>query len=231
MRLATGHVVATFAASLGDSAGAIDPETATDEIWQFDGPVPAGEGTPFEARLAGFLNMHLGVSLRTTDMRPLADAVCATWEHSHEPDPGAAQTLAHLAQLFPLGLASNFDHPPHVHRRISERGLAKHFGTIVISGEVGVKKPDPEILRIACRNLEVAPDGCVYVGDSIVDCRAALDGGLSFVWVRRPAHPGFVEAPDAELYRETDMEMEEMARTGRISTIATIGELPALLDK
>ena len=43
---------------------------------------------------------------------------------------------------------------------------------LVLSDQRGVLKPDPEIFRLACAELGVAPGECVMVGDS-----AEADGG------------------------------------------------------
>jgi putative hydrolase of the HAD superfamily len=43
--------------------------------------------------------------------------------------------------------------------------LAARFDATAFSSELGVAKPDPAIYLAACRELEVAPAACVYVGD------------------------------------------------------------------
>lgn len=45
------------------------------------------------------------------------------------------------------------------------RRLAQHFDATVISGEVGVRKPDPAIYRHACDAIGVAPEFCAFVDD------------------------------------------------------------------
>lgn len=52
------------------------------------------------------------------------------------------------------------------------------FDTVVISGEVGLRKPDPEIYRLAASNLEVAPEACVFVDDLAVNVRGAQAVGM-----------------------------------------------------
>jgi len=133
--------------------------------------------------------------------------------------------LKRLGSLFPLGLVSNFDHPPHVHQQLSRTALRRHFATIVVSGDVGTQKPEPEILRIACDRINAAVERCAYVGDSIVDYRAADGAGMSFFWIRRPPIPGISESLTDEAYRETDAELELAAATGRISRIESLIDL------
>jgi epoxide hydrolase-like predicted phosphatase len=39
------------------------------------------------------------------------------------------------------------------------------FDVVVLSGELGVRKPDPEIYAVALQRLEVTPDRCIFVDD------------------------------------------------------------------
>ncbi|MGA7687837.1 MAG: HAD family phosphatase [Jiangellales bacterium] len=50
------------------------------------------------------------------------------------------------------------------------------FDTVVISGEVGMRKPEPAIYTHTCSQLELAPEQCVFVDDLAhnVDAAAAL---------------------------------------------------------
>ena len=73
--------------------------------------------------------------------------------------------LSHLKGAgFKLGMISNA--VPSHRDRISSLGLERYFDTIVLSGEVGYEKPDPEIFKIALRNLHVKPEESIHVGDS-----------------------------------------------------------------
>jgi pyrophosphatase PpaX len=49
--------------------------------------------------------------------------------------------------------------------------------------DTGTHKPDPAPLLFATRALEVAPGECVYVGDAVVDVRAAQAAGMDAVAV------------------------------------------------
>jgi pyrophosphatase PpaX len=47
------------------------------------------------------------------------------------------------------------------------------FDTVVGGDETDRHKPDPQPLLLAAERLDVAPEGCAYVGDSPFDIRAA----------------------------------------------------------
>jgi len=220
-----GRILIESAGRLGIDASALNMDTVADELWQFTGPFPEGEGTPFEMRLAGLLNSRLGCDLFPRDLTGAADSLCAEWERGFGVDENAHEVLTRLGGLFPLGLVSNFDHPPHVRHWISRSGLSPFFGTIVISGEVGTEKPDPEILKIACNRINATPERCAYVGDSIVDYQASNAAGMSFFWIRRPQPQGLADPPADDAYRETDAELEQLAGAGQISRIGSLVEL------
>jgi N-acetyl-D-muramate 6-phosphate phosphatase len=54
-----------------------------------------------------------------------------------------------------------------VHRdHLARHGLDRHLAVQVYSDEVGVRKPNPEMIWIACRALGVDPDRTWFVGDT-----------------------------------------------------------------
>ena len=79
--------------------------------------------------------------------------------------PKAHQTLGTLRERgLKLGLVTNG--PVESQQpKIDGLGIAGYFGTILISGAEGVSKPDPEIFHRAVRNLGVAAEETVMIGD------------------------------------------------------------------
>jgi putative hydrolase of the HAD superfamily len=90
-----------------------------------------------------------------------------------------------------LGLITN-NEPVHQRGKLAHVGLADGFDAVVISGEVGVAKPDPAIFAHACAAVGVAPEHALHVGDRLeLDAIAAVAAGLTGVWLdRRRAHDG-----------------------------------------
>ena len=95
------------------------------------------------------------------------------------------QTLVKLkARGFVLGIVSNFDETlPELCDRF---GLTLYFDAIVVSSIAGVEKPDPGILRVACRQLDVSPQLALYVGDHPFDVLCARKAGMSVAWLCEP---------------------------------------------
>lgn len=100
-----------------------------------------------------------------------------------------------IEALFPLklGLISN-GWGRQQREKLEIDGLHKKFEIIVISSEVGMAKPDPQIFRMACAALGVSPAEAIYVGDLYdLDVQGPLQAGLLPVWLRRKA--GHLESP------------------------------------
>ncbi len=65
--------------------------------------------------------------------------------------------------------------------------FAELFDVQVISGEVGLRKPDPAIYALAAERLAVPPEGCVFVDDLDVNVHAAEAAGMHGVLHRSAA--------------------------------------------
>ncbi len=72
--------------------------------------------------------------------------------------------------------------------------LAELFDAWVISGEVGLRKPDPAIYELAAERLGLAPDACVFVDDLPGNLKPALALGMATVLHRGDAAATLAEA-------------------------------------
>lgn len=52
------------------------------------------------------------------------------------------------------------------------------FDVVIISGEVGLRKPEPQIFALAAREVGVEPAGCVFVDDFQVNVEGAEAVGM-----------------------------------------------------
>ena len=115
-------------------------------------------------------------------------------------DAEAEPILGALARDHRLALVSNG--APDVQReKLAGTALARYFGAIVISCEVGVGKPDPRIFEIALERIGADADEAVMVGDSLArDVAGAHAAGIRAVWIDRRLGPGEEgPAPDARV--------------------------------
>jgi putative hydrolase of the HAD superfamily len=119
-----------------------------------------------------------------------ADAAGRAARHTLEPRnyrcyPDVRPCLARLrATGHQTALVSNFD--PWLHEILRALELSAFFDATVVSAEVGVQKPEPEIFAIACERLDRKAADCVFVGDSVlVDVRGSAAAGMRPVLLDR----------------------------------------------
>jgi putative hydrolase of the HAD superfamily len=106
------------------------------------------------------------------------------WTHFGRPDawrcfPDVGPTLAELNRRgVPVRIASNFDG----RLRAVVAGLAELAGLsegLIISSEVGHRKPHPAFFRAVCASINLPPGRCLLVGDDPEnDVRGAERAGL-----------------------------------------------------
>ena len=106
--------------------------------------------------------------------------------NSWKPYPDAKPLLDDLGKRdFVVGMVSNAT--DLLRRVLDNLGFANYFDVLVISDEVGVRKPAPEIFWIACRQAGVPPNRCLYIGDKFaVDIVGAKNAGLNAILLDRP---------------------------------------------
>jgi putative hydrolase of the HAD superfamily len=79
---------------------------------------------------------------------------------------GLRPMLERLADRFALAIVSNTHDPQIVPDHIERLGIRRCFREIVTSVELGQRKPSPQIYRHALDRFGVAPERCLYVGDT-----------------------------------------------------------------
>lgn len=98
--------------------------------------------------------------------------------------------------------------------KLASLGIEDWFDVIVISGEIGLVKPDPRIFDYARTELGIGSGRSWYIGDSLAaDVAGANAAGLASVWLNRNGHnrqPGD-PVPDMEITSLLELH-EELVR-------------------
>jgi putative hydrolase of the HAD superfamily len=150
---------------------------------------PPGDGqTLFERRIQRVAH-GLGLEIPPRHITALAHDMADAWQRHVRLDPQTPDTLSRLRQTKTLALISNYDHPPYLHRLLRDHKLEGFFHTIIISGAVGCKKPDPAIFHLALKQTGLAPGQVIYVGDTQDDVQGALAAGITPVLIARRQNP------------------------------------------
>ena len=94
--------------------------------------------------------------------------------------------LCSLGERVRLGLCSNFSHSVTAVSILEDYGLDSHLDAVVISEQVGFRKPRREIFETVLDALGVESDEVLHVGDSLVaDVAGAASIGIRSVWLTR----------------------------------------------
>ena len=70
--------------------------------------------------------------------------------------------------------------------RYDRSSFPELFDGVVISGDVGMHKPQPEIFRLGCDRVGLAPGECIFVDDLRENCEGAEAVGMTAVLHRGP---------------------------------------------
>lgn len=116
------------------------------------------------------------------------------------PFPEVENCLETLRSRFGLGMITN-GAPDLQWEKIRRSGLERYFDTIVVSGDLGIGKPEPDIFTHTLQRMNTTSSAAAMVGNSLTrDIAGARGAGVYAVWMNRAKEPlldGVV--PDAEI--------------------------------
>ncbi|HEX7482579.1 MAG TPA: HAD family hydrolase [Candidatus Bathyarchaeia archaeon] len=97
---------------------------------------------------------------------------------------GAKKLVKQSKEQCKVALISNFTHAPVIYKSLRKMGISEFFNVVVVSEEVGWRKPSAKIFQTALNKLQIEPFDAVYIGDSpIEDIKGAKEAGLKTVFV------------------------------------------------
>ncbi|PYN75969.1 MAG: hypothetical protein DMD96_26555 [Candidatus Rokuibacteriota bacterium] len=98
--------------------------------------------------------------------------------------------LRRLAERYRLAVVSNFDYTPTALDILERAGVVELFETIVVSDEVGWRKPRRDIFDAALGRLGVRAEESLFVGDRAdMDVLGAQRIGMDVAWINRDGEP------------------------------------------
>ncbi len=104
-------------------------------------------------------------------LAPHCEEIAHMWEvtHFHRAlRPRVSEMLDGLKSLgLKLGVISNTAALYQVFHTLREYGIRDYFQDVTLSSVTGMRKPAPDIFRVALCQIQSAPEECVYVGDTI----------------------------------------------------------------
>ena len=151
-----------------------------------------------------------GIDLDDEDLRLFLRAAHDVWSSYYSLAPTTHALLEALRRRgLRLGLVSNTASPEWLLRPVLERqGLVERVDAIVLSSEVGKRKPHPAIFDRALGELGVQAGGALFVGDRLeADVAGASRAGMRTVqalWFRADDVDAPVE-PDYQAFTQMDV--------------------------
>ncbi len=95
-------------------------------------------------------------------------------------DNGLVDFIRELKKEYKIGLISSAE-SDFIRNLMNKNNLENLFDSIVISSEVGLVKPNPEIYNISLRELSVLPEEAVFIDDRESNIIGARDAGIKTI--------------------------------------------------
>ena len=146
-----------------------------------------GKLTPDEARLQRFIRFftQYGEIISTETALSESEFYRKSYLAARVPVPGALQLLEALKPKAKIGVVTN-NLVSEQRSKLRACRLESLVDVMVVSEEVGVTKPAPEIFHTALERLNVTAEEAVMVGDSWEsDVVGAANAGIRAIWFNR----------------------------------------------
>jgi putative hydrolase of the HAD superfamily len=122
---------------------------------------------------------------------------------------GLKDMLASLSRRYKLAVVSNTDDTSLVPAHLNAMGVLEYFDAVILSVQIGWRKPHPAIFTATQETLGIGPGDALFVGDSYLpDYQGPSRAGIT-AFLIDPGH--LAEVPDH-------------------ARLASLFELPAALD-
>lgn len=128
-----------------------------------------GRECAMETFVDAFLANHVPGSVPAAEAVEFMVTYVEEWRREVRPEPAAARVVRQLADSYRVSVITNTHYPPLVHDVLAETGVADAFAQVVMSAEVGFRKPHRAIFEAAIQRLSIVPGAAVFVGDSYED--------------------------------------------------------------
>ena len=120
---------------------------------------------------------QVGIDMPPQDARvsEAVEAYFSAFVDNARPLPGTAGMLAALKPRYRLALLSNLTHGPAARQILDHLNLSTYFEALLVSGDLGYRKPHPQVFQRLIDVLHVPASSILFVGD---DPRTDVQGSL-----------------------------------------------------
>ena len=89
-------------------------------------------------------------------------------------------------------------------------GLEKYFQVVATACEVTAGKPAPDIFLLACEKVQIPPERCLVLEDSVPGAKAAKAAGIPYIIVPDINYPEKEVAKAAEMVADSLLDVEKL---------------------
>lgn len=131
--------------------------------------------------LLAAVHSHTGIEIDQAEFSKASVSAMYEALRSEQAEPGLLALLESLrTQGVPLAIASG-GRSESVQKKLEILGIANYFKVIVTASDVANHKPHPEPYLEAARGLEIAPERCVAIEDSVAGVIAGKAAGCTVI--------------------------------------------------
>jgi putative hydrolase of the HAD superfamily len=190
--------------------------------WEADKSLPSQNNhTPFEERIARVAE-KLEWKIYWQQIEVIANDICDEAATVLSVDVEVPNLITMLKWKVKLGIVTNYDHPPAIHKLLSNTKLDNYFQVVIISGEIGIWKPDPRILFAAIEEMSLKASDCIFVGDSSDDIEAAISAEIDPILISRNNK---LFDPYRNLEKDLESIYSNLIKTQKLQVIRGLSEL------
>lgn len=161
------------------------------------------------------VEQRTGQTLPPGALSVMIQAIDRALDEELQPIPGALEAITRIPARKAVASNSSLD---SVRRSLARAGLTSYFGEWVFSADmVASPKPAPDLYLHTAERLEVAPERCLVVEDSVSGVIAARRAGMTVI--------GFTGASHAPVDQH-----ERLRHAGAALVIDRMEGLPALVN-
>ncbi len=151
-----------------------------------DGPTRLLRGWAPDYRVGAWLD---ALTVYGVTDAALAEAMAAAFmdarRGTYEAYADALEVLAVVRDALPMAVLTNGASCLQ-REKLEGAGLADRFDFVLVSGDIGVGKPDPRPFHVCAERLGVEPAALLMVGDSVErDVAGGLGAGFQALWLDR----------------------------------------------
>jgi putative hydrolase of the HAD superfamily len=100
--------------------------------------------------------------------------------------PDAKPTLKRINEKYKTALVSNFTDTIFLKKSLQMFQITSFLNSIIVSEEVGWRKPHPRIFERFLEAMNVQPEEAVYIGDNLeADIKGSKDSGIKSILIDR----------------------------------------------